>query len=196
MNARCVAALVLTLAAQAAPGQAMYRCTSAGGGAYLSDRPCDTTPRATLRAFGPVPEQPSYGQSYYGPQMNKAPEILPYLSPECAQLNDAVRTGPARGLKGASMTELVEDYRRRCGEDEQLAHQKLQQAKRDDREQRQQALASQKAEQARAQLSVDQCNEMLRNLAARRQRAAAMTPGERGDLELFEANYKARCKAG
>ncbi len=183
---------MVVLLAPAAYGQAMYRCGS-GSRTSLSDRPCDAVPGNTLQSIGPAP-QAAYGQTYT-PSMGKAPDILPYLSAECAELNDAVRTGPARGLRGASMSELTADYRTRCSEDEQIAHQRLSQARADARQLRQQAQASQKAEQTRARLSVEQCYEMLRILAAKRKRVADMTPGERHDMDLFEANYKARCKA-
>jgi Domain of unknown function (DUF4124) len=193
-TARWATASLLLLIAPAAFGQTLYRCAGSNG-TQLSDRPCDTGPQGTVKTYGPAPTSPST-PSNHTPTINRGPEILPYLSPQCAELNDAIRTGPERGLKGTAMSDLRIDYRKRCAEDEQLAHQKLQQSRSDDRNQRQQAQAAQNAAQARARLSADQCNEMLGTLAARRQRTASMTPGERNDLELFEANYKARCKGG
>ena len=191
-----MAGWVLAMAAAAvapiASAQTMFRCGS-GSSKYLSDRPCEVAPKTTLKAYGPAPQQPAYGQNY-APSMGTAPEILPYLSPECAQLNDAVRTGPARGLKGTSMSELTADYRKRCSEDEQLAHKQLQQTKSNEREQRHQAQASEQAEKAHAKLNIEQCHEMLRVLAGRRQRVASMTAGEQRDLDLFETSYRVRCK--
>ena len=200
MKTRCATthwalALLVMLGAPAAFGQSFYRC-SGGSGAYISDRPCQSTGApAEFRSIGPVPERQSYNRDYT-PAMQKAPDILPYLSPECAQMNDAVRTGPTRGLKSAAMSELQTNYRLRCAEDEQRAYQKMHQTRNDERDQRKTAQAAQSAEAARAKLSVDQCNEMLRILSGKRQRVAAMTAGEQHDLELFEANYRARCKAG
>ena len=188
------AAALIAIAAPAAFGQTLYRCTSSTG-TQVSDRPCDTSTQTTLKTYGPAPASSATPPNHV-PMINRGPEILPYLSPECASLNDAIRTGPARGLKGQAMSDLMLDYRKRCSEDEQLAHQKLRQSRSDDRQQRQLAQAAQNAEQARAKLSVEQCSEMLGTLAARRKRAATMTPGERNDLDLFEANYKARCKSG
>lgn len=178
----------------AAFAQTMYRCSN-GASSYLSDRPCSAPVRGTLGVYGPTPERPSYNQNYT-PSMNKAPEFLPYMSPECAQVNDAIRTGPARGLKSMAMSELIADYRQRCSEDEQQALQKLYQVKTEQRDGRRQAQAQVSGEKARATLSAEQCYETLRILAARRKRADAMSPGERGDLDLFEANYKARCTNG
>jgi hypothetical protein len=188
-----VAAAVLA-SAPAAFAQTMYRCTN-GAGSYLSDRPCSAPVRGTLGAYGPATERPAYGQNYT-PTLDRAPEFLPYLSPECAQLNDAIRTGPARGLKSGAMSELHLDYRQRCVEDEQQARQRLSQVKNEQRDGRRQAQAQVSGEKARATLTSEQCYETLRILAARRKRADTMSPGERSDLDLFEVNYKARCTNG
>ena len=126
----------------------------------------------------------------------KAPDVLPYLSPECAQLNDAMRTGPTRGLKGSALSDLTADYRKRCSEDEQLAHQRMHDDQGRERDQRQQAVTSRTAQAERVKLGSEQCHEMLRILAGKRQRASTMNPGELRDLELFESNYKARCRSG
>jgi hypothetical protein len=190
---RWAGGLLLTFAAHAAFGQGLYRCNQ-GGGAYLSDRPCNSGAAPELKSIGPVPERQSYNREYT-PSLAKAPDILPFLSPECAQMNDAVRTGPTRGLKGTAMSELISNYRLRCGEDEQLAYQKMSQARSDERNNRKAAQAVQSAEQARAKMTVEQCGEMLRIIAGKRQRLSTMTPGEQGDFERFDANYRARCKA-
>lgn len=198
MKTRCATThwLLAGLCIAASPAvfsQSMYRCNS-GAGTYLSDRPCHNAGApAEFRSIGPVPERPVYNRDYT-PALQKAPDILPYLSPECAQMNDAVRTGPTRGLKSAAMSELMTNYRLRCGEDEQQAHQKMSQARSDEREQRKLAQVAQNAEVARAKLGVDQCNEMLRILSGKRQRMVSMTPGEQRDVVLFEANYRSRCK--
>ena len=188
--------IALIASAPAAFGQTTYRC-GRGSSATVSDRPCETSGRTQLGAYGNIqgqmPRSFDHGST---PSLAKAPDVLPYLNPECAQLNDAVRTGPARGLKGAAMSDLTADYRRRCSEDEQLAHQRMQQVISNERDRRQQVQASQTAQVERAKLGGEQCHEMLRILAGKRQRAASMNPGEQHDLELFEASHKARCKSG
>lgn len=195
-QARWVAMAMLLAAAPVALGQTMYRC-GRGSSATVSDRPCETSGRTQLGAYGNTQGQmPRTFDNGHTSSLAKAPDVLPYLSAECAQLNDAVRTGPARGLRGEAMNELSADYRKRCSENEQLAHQNLQRDRSLAREQREQAQASQTAQLERTRLGSEQCHEMLRILAAKRQRAAAMNPGEQRELELFEANYKARCKAG
>ena len=196
-----VLALLALLAAWAAAsppafGQSTYRC-GRGSSAIISDRPCETSGRTQLGAFGNTQGQmPRAYDSSSLPALAKAPDVLRYLSPECAQLNDAMRTGPTRGLKGSAMSELTADYRKRCSEDEQLAHRRMQDDQGRERDQRQQAVASRTAQADLVKLGSEQCHEMLRILAGKRQRSATMNPGEQRDLERFEANHKARCKSG
>jgi len=128
--------------------------------------------------------------------MAKAGEHLQYMSTECANLAEGLRTGPARGLRGSALSELSENYRKQCGEDEQQAHQRLWQQQADEKMQRKQEDQARGNERKRAVIASEQCNEMLGALHKRRQRAATMTAGEKADLDLFEANYKARCTSG
>lgn len=169
----------------------LYRC-SAGAGTYLSDRPCDGGPHGELRAFGNTQQTPTFSPGYIAPQ-GKAPDHLQYMSVECAQLNDAIRTGPSRGLKSGPMSELWADYRKRCGEDEAQAYKQLREAEARQRQQRRDQQVAVQNAKAREVLSAEQCYEMLRVLHGKRQRSAAMNDGERADLKLFEDNYKARC---
>ncbi len=188
------AVLALLMVVPAAQGQTMYRCNS-GGGMHLSDRPCDSGAQAVTKAAGPASAPSSSGRGSV-PATPQPPDIRPFLSPVCGQLNDAIRTGPARGLSDVAIGELTDNYNWRCSADELQAHQKLRQSRSPDAQQRQQAQTAQTVEQARARQTVEQCAEMLRSLSSRRQRAASMPAGERNDLDLFEANYKARCKSG
>jgi hypothetical protein len=146
---------------------------------------------------GPVQQQPNpYASPSYSPHMAKAGEHLQYMSTECANLAEGLRTGPARGLRGSALSELSENYRKQCGEDEQQARQHLWQLQADEKTQRKQVEQAQGNERKRAIIASEQCNEMLGALHARRKRSATMTAGERADLDLFEANYKARCTTG
>jgi len=195
-----VAGLFGVLATAASPtwAQAAYRCSS-GGGTYFSDRPCTgagDSSRTQLRAIGPVQQQDRYASPSYSPHMAKAGEHLQYMSVECANLAEGLRTGPARGVRGAALSELSENYRRQCGEDEQQARQRLSQDQSDERTQRKRQDQTRSDDRKRAVIASEQCNEMLGALHARRQRSATMTPGEKADLDLFEANYKARCTSG
>jgi hypothetical protein len=122
------------------------------------------------------------------------PEHVAYMSPQCAQLHDAIRTGPSRGLLYAAMWELRDEYRRKCTEDEQQALQRLYKERLARREARIAQQTAQQAERSRAELERSQCDEMLRILHGRRQRVATMSEGEKGDLQRFEQTYAERCR--
>jgi len=184
-HAQWIVAALMALAAPLAVGQTMYRC-STGSGTFVTDKPCATTTAA--QAPAPAVERPKSAAA-------TAQSIVPFLSPQCAQLNEAVRTGASRGLKREAINELLTNYRQRCAEEEQQAYLKIVQARVDDRTERRQAQAAQNAEQTRVQISREQCAEMLRILTGKRSRVATMSEGERGDFERFEANYQARCKS-
>ena len=191
-------AAALVPAASPAFAQGLYRCNS-GSGTYVSDRPCtgaNDPNRTQLKAMGAVQQPSRHAAPSHSPHMAKAGEHLQYMSAECANLAEGLRTGPARGLRGATLSELSENYRRQCGEDEQQARQRLWQQQADERTQRKQQDQAQSDDRKRAVVASEQCNEMLGALHARRKRAATMTAGEKADLDLFEANYRARCTSG
>ena len=193
------AGAVMALLAACTPplfAQGTYRCGS-GSTTYYSDRPCGVASGNTrLGAYGPVTAPVRNAPSYYYPSMAKAPEHLAYMSVECAELSEGLRTGPARGLTGSTLSELRENYAKRCSEDEQQARQRVYQEHSDQRAQRKANDQAQRDERKRAVVNSEQCYEMLRILHGKRQRAAGMSAGEKADLELFEANYKSRCVAG
>ena len=127
----------------------------------------------------------------------KPQELLPYLSPRCAELNEAIRRGPVRGSRSQeTIAGMRDEYQSRCQDDEREARERLYRdkiAQRND-------LVSQKTAAAaasnQAKLTRDQCDEMLRILVARRKRLDGMSDGERNDHQRFESNYVARCKSG
>jgi hypothetical protein len=182
------------LLAPAAWGQTMYRC-SEGGAARWSDRPCPANGHTKISAYGPARENTSPRQGYT-PPVQKAPDHLQYLSPACAQINDAMRTASARGVGHATQAELREEYQRKCSDDESDARRRVSQERRDQREQHRAQQKAEQQEKAHQTTSREQCHEMLRILAERRKRLDAMTEGERGDFKRFEENYKGRCSAG
>jgi hypothetical protein len=183
-----------------APGalsQTVYRCSN-GTSTYLSDRPCVGGPPGKLGSLGPAPApaRRDYAAPSYIPPVGKAPDHLGYLSPQCASLNDAIRTGPARGLGSQAMSDLRHEYRNKCDEDESAARQRLSQDKRAQRDETRARQQAEQAEQQRAATSREQCGELLRILHAKRKQFDAMTPGEKTDFQRFEANYNGRCRAG
>lgn len=186
----CVA---LASSALPAAAQGMYRCT-VGSSTYLSDRPCTAASSNTkLGYIAPQPERPIAPVMSYTPSMAKAPDHLVYLSPACSSLNEAIRTGPARGLRGSAINDLHNEYRTKCAEEEAEAHQKLSRERQDQHLARRQEQSAQQAEQQRSTREREQCHELLRILHGKRQRLAEMNAGEKADFERSEANYHARC---
>ena len=111
LNLMPMLALLAALAAASPPafGQSTYHC-GRGSSAIISDLPCETSGRTQLGAYGNTQGQmPRSYDTSPTTALAKAPDVLPYLSPECAQLNDAMRTGPTRSLKGSAMSELTAD---------------------------------------------------------------------------------------
>ncbi|RZU01236.1 hypothetical protein [Rivibacter subsaxonicus] len=195
--ARAILAAALGLAGLEAAAQAVYRCGS-GQSTYLSDRPCgEGAPRGRLGVIGGAPQQaPTLSSSTYMPRAARASDFLPYLGAECQQMSEAIRTGPARGVRADTLADLHRDYQRRCSEDERQAREEWSRDQRLQRDARQSAQLAQKAAQDRSALERDQCYEMLRILHGKRQRAAGMNEGEKADLQRAEQTYKARCSAG
>jgi hypothetical protein len=185
----------LVIASASGPASAqVYRCSN-GGSTYLSDRPCSGAPAGRLGMVGPSDRsaREPVGSSYI-PPIGKAPEHLAYMSAECASLNDAIRTGPARGLKSSTMSDLQTEYSRKCREEESAAYQRLAQQRSEDRQEKQSREKAFQAQVSQAQRSREQCDELLRILAAKRRQVDGMNAGEKADFQRFEASYNARCK--
>jgi len=188
-------ALGAALAADTALAQSFYRCKS-GNSTYVSDRPCTSGAGSTLGSMGPPPTYGSQGQaqasSYQRP--SQAPEHTQYLSSACADISEAIRTGPSRGVRGDVLSGLHQEYRQKCADEDQAARQRVYEDQRRQRDDKRSAQAAQQQEQQQARLTQEQCGEMLRILAGKRQHMAEMNEGERGDLQRFQANYAERCK--
>ena len=188
-----VAGLGLLASAEASAQRTMYRC-SVEGRSTLSDKPCEGRPSTSLTAVGPLRDRTVYSSREVAP--GRAVDYLDYLSPVCAELNEGMRNGPARGLGSRAMSELQRSYRERCGEEEQLARRRLGEDQSHRRELRNRELAEEKSERDRQKLSREQCDEMYRILHGRRPKVPTMSPGERSDFQRFEATWQARCKSG
>lgn len=135
-----------------------------------------------------------YGRSTYIAPSGEASDILPYLSPGCAELKDAMRTGPSRGVHGDVLSQLHREYQSKCGEEESLAYRRLRE---DQSAQRGARADARDALQAQKQLSAQEaarCDELLRILAGRRKRIDEMNAGEKADLQRSEEAYQVRCR--
>jgi site-specific DNA-cytosine methylase len=178
--------------ASAVHAQPTYRC-NVQGRQVLSDRPCAPGAHTNLSSYGPtqreLPTRPMQAGT-----VGRAPDHLQYLSTECAQLNDALRTAGARGVGHAVQRDLQMEYQRKCAEDDSEARRQVWKDKSAERQARRDEREARASEKAQTQREREQCNEMLRILHAKRQRMATLTPGEQADLQRFEDNYNARCK--
>lgn len=182
------------VAAPAASAQSMYRCKS-GNSTYVSDRPCTSGAGSTLGTVGAVQNNPSPPPSgTYVPRPAKTAEHVAYLSSACADIAEAIRTGPSRGVRGDVISGLHEEYRQKCSEDDAAARQRVAEDRRNERDARRTAQSASQQQQQQARIASDQCNELLRILAAKRRQTATMSDGERADLQRSETSYAERCK--
>lgn len=185
MNTRLLGALVaLTTAVMACPAvAATYRC-EINGTLYISDRPCAAAPAKApggLGAIGPARQPATYLSR--APGTPSAPEHLRFLSQPCAQLNDAIRTAPARGVSSSNIGELRREYQQKCSEDEQYARQQLSDAQRQERD----AVNRQRKEAERSQQEVARLQQRCVALrdALRSQRAGADEAARRVAMDAY-----------
>ncbi|PTT76437.1 hypothetical protein DBR42_26910 [Pelomonas sp. HMWF004] len=165
-----------------------YRCT-VGDTLYITDRPCTPVNPAPARlgGAGPVNTPTAYRSPSVTQPLQQAPDHQRFLNQRCAELNDAVRTAPARGVGHAVVRDLQREYQSSCADDDSYARQRAadlrSQAREADRAQRRQAELSQQ-EQQRLQ---DRC--MALRDAARARRAE----GDKKLTLMAEEAYNAQC---
>lgn len=187
--------LWMALAAPPAEAQSPHRCVAANGQRYTSNAPCPPT----RRPQGPV---------YYGPThpqpirptplvpLERAPEELGYMSPECASMREGIRTAPARGVDSRTQAEARRNFQELCSEDHARARRELMDDKRlqqrEIQQERQQASERKTLAKADQDKLMAQCAEMRGAIRQRRARTG-MSEGELRDLQLFEQRYETRC---
>lgn len=194
MATRSSAALLLAACCAGAWAQRTVNRCVVGGQVVLSDKPCNAGGATQLTAIGPQaqPRTQSMPPSYQ-PGLPRAPEHLRYLSPECAQLNDAIRTAPSRGIGYATIGELRAEYGRKCSEDESQAQMQRYQDESRQRQDRQAARRAEQAEVAAVQRQREQCAQLQEVLQSRRRREATLNDADRAALARSQASYDARC---
>ena len=182
---------VYILATTAAQGQT-YRCSSSSG-TYFSDRPCASIGTPTrLGAIGPARSVPDP----YSPPLPGAPraqEHVKYLSAECASINEAIRTGPSRGVRGNVLNSLQNEYRQKCELEDQDARK---QVRDDERRQLQTKLAqreSAKAQRQQSEIRSAQCLGMRDVISLKRKRENELNDKEVSALRDLERSYNERC---
>jgi hypothetical protein len=189
---RCLlVALALWSGGEASAQRTLYRCT-VDGQTSLSDRPCVGGVATGLGASGPARDARPVSLSST-PPAPKASSYLEYLSPPCAGLAEALRTGSARGLAARALYELRSSYQERCSDDDLAARKRFIEDLAKQRDARNSQLAVEKRERDLVTQTREQCDEMYRIAHGRRKKLDTMSAGERADFERFEANWKARC---
>ena len=187
-----VVALALLLAGAGAHAQS-YRCSN-GSSIYYSDRPCSSAPAGKLGAFGGNPRQaPPATYSPQLPRAGKAQGHVKYLSPACADISEAIRTAPARGVRGDVVSGLHEEYREKCALEDQDARR---QQRQDEQKQQSEKVAQRDSianERAQAQQRADQCAGMRDVIALKRSRERQLNETEVAALRSLEGTYNARC---
>ena len=192
--AHLLAGALLAGAAQFVQAQTTWLC-SANGRTWPSAQPCPeaaTSQQRTVvypRADPRLPPLPGERAA-----ADRPPAHLPFQSPRCAELSEAVRTGALRGLGRPALQELHEAYRQQCGDEEARAKSLLVEERNRLRDAREREERAARLELDRDKLNREQCAEMKRILQTKRQRLETMTPGERGDFERFEATWRSRCQ--
>ncbi|MBP6405340.1 MAG: DUF4124 domain-containing protein [Ramlibacter sp.] len=182
-------ALALVQGAGMAPADAQaqtYQWRDNTGRAYISSQPC----KPGMVYYAPLPERPV--APIYIPSVGDAPEHLKYMDPRCASLNDAIRTAPARGLKGDVVSDMRKEYNRECRESEMEASRRLSQEKGDKRKaaDTEKKVAEREASWTKAQQEM--CGELKRVLRIKQARTD-LNEGEQRDLQRSQEAYQRRC---
>lgn len=192
-RAAAVAAFLLAIV-PAAQAQTMHRCTD-GTRTYWSDKPCGGNGQTRITNYGPTPTRESSSYSNRSePSLLKAPEFQAYLSQECASILDALRTAETRGVGESTQRELLDEYVRKCRENDREARRKAYEAREKKSAEARDERVAQQQQRAQATATLEQCRELGRILADKRRRQDSMNAGERADLDRSQTNFNERCK--
>jgi len=188
MFARSALSCLLTVLASTSVSAQSYRCNSSSG-TYFSDKPCNGT--TSIQSYGPIRQTPQYSQTL--PGVPKAQDHLKYLSSACASISEAIRTGPARGVRSDVMQGLHEEYRQKCSVEDQDARTQAQQDRSKDRQQLMAQRESAMTERKEARVRSDRCDGMRDVLALKRKREAELNAKEVEALRALEKTYNETC---
>lgn len=193
MNNTVSRALVLALFILAPAAHAQtYRCSS-GGSTRISDRPCADSNRTQLGMYGPARSAAPESYSAALPAAPKAQEHLKYLPSGCASIVEAIRTAPARGVRGDVVRALHDEYNQKCSLEEQEARNLLRQEKADKQQVKVAERDGVMRERQQSRVLADQCASMKEVVALKRKRESTLNPMEVGALRDLESAYNARC---
>jgi hypothetical protein len=120
-------------------------------------------------------------------------DLLPYMSPRCSQLYEVQLTSRARRTSYTTGSEVQEEFRLNCQDALSEAQKALYRDRLKSYNAKEESAKEATLAVDQSKASREQCNELLRILAAKRKRLTTMTDGERADHERSESNYRARC---
>jgi hypothetical protein len=122
-------------------------------------------------------------------------EHVKYLGSGCASISEAIRTAPARGVRGDVISGLQEEYHQKCSIEDQDARNQLRQEK---SLQVQAGLAQRDGainERKQAKVKSEQCAGMRDVIALKRKREKELNEKEVAALRDLERAYNDRCLA-
>jgi hypothetical protein len=122
-------------------------------------------------------------------------ELLPYMSPRCAQLYEAELGGFTRRTSGSVGAGVHNEFLSSCPDAMSEARQSLNRDKLEKYNATQDQKSAARSSAQRDKITREQCDELLRILAGQRKRIDSMSDGEKADHAHSEQNYAARCKA-
>jgi hypothetical protein len=175
-----------------ASAQSRFMCRLSNGSTVISDRPCERSAaeRTTgMTSYGPIARP---AQQTYIPRSGDAPEYLQFMSSQCSAMNDALRTGPARGVDFQTQAVLQKSYRAECSEDEQQAQSRLYAQKQESRNAKKEESNQLQAMRQRTQEQQQQCDES-KQIIYKKSRRTDLTDGEKAELVRFKENFQTRC---
>jgi hypothetical protein len=178
---------------------ATYRCSSATGQVYFSDRPCGGTSDAAtggtkLGGAGPVEQGDPRARAYsYTPTIPKPPEHAKYLVGPCAEMEEAIRPAPVRGIQGQTLRSLYEDYRTKCDYQVREAQERVNADKREQDRMRTEQRQMAAAQQAEGQRLDHQCANMRAVIADKRASLSTLNDRQRELLQNMQDNYNRTC---
>lgn len=170
-----------------------YRCSN-GNVIYYSDRPCAGAPPSKMGAYGDGSRQATLppGSSYL-PRAGKPQEHVKYLSAECADIAEAIRTAPARGVRGDVVSGLREEYQQKCTLQDEEARRQHRQDERDRNNQLRAERDSLTLKRDETRRQAEQCNGMRDVIALKRSREKSLNETEVAALRALEGSYNSRC---
>ncbi len=178
--------------ATTALAQNRYNCRQPNGLYMLSDRPCPGTNTPIDAPSYTAPSQAARYSANGSGRANDIPEYLPYMTPRCSALNDAIRTSNARGVGYRAVDELRRNYQQECAENESEARNRVYQDRNAANKARNEARITEIEAQQQSQAAQQQCDESRRIISSKKRRTD-LSDAERAELQRFEVNIRARC---